>query len=216
MCNCLNKSNKNLLKYLSVFIRSQLNYLFLTREKPKLNGELELEMNTEIIQFEKEIVWEKYKSEVERITDRLGKVIDEGIKETVIALRAIGFPTSQSCEGHTDRGLPYPWVDIKTPKESTLWWSAPAPEYEKLQELAILQLQKKMLEFLAEFYEDRQTSFDARLVFEFTRKSFRVQSIGGRTLPLFSTEEQEKKIRLFRKEMNDFARFLKQKYFSSP
>ncbi|MGH7799935.1 MAG: hypothetical protein ACREOW_04800 [Thermodesulfobacteriota bacterium] len=173
-------------------------------------------MNTELIESAKEMAWEKHKSEVERMTDRLGKEIDEGIKETVIALRAIGFPTSQSCEGHTVRGLPYPWVDITAPTECTLWWSAPTPGYEKRQELANLKLEQRMVELLAEFYENRQTPFDARLSFVFIRKAFRVQSIGGRTLSLLSPEEKEMKIGIYKKEMEDFARFLKQKYFSSP
>ncbi len=145
-------------------------------------------MNTQLIESTKEIAWEEHKAKVERITDRLGEEIDEGIKETVIALRALGFPTTQSCEGHTNRGLPYPWVDIKAPTEFTLLWSAPASGYEKRQELSNLKLEQKMLELLAEFYENRKTYFDARLSFEFTRTSFRVQSIGGRSLPLLSPE----------------------------
>ncbi|MDQ2902785.1 MAG: hypothetical protein M3Y81_04435 [Chloroflexota bacterium] len=49
-----------------------------------------------------------------RITDRLGCSIDEGILEIVVALNLLGFPTCQSCEGHLDDGLPYPWVDLET------------------------------------------------------------------------------------------------------
>ncbi len=35
-------------------------------------------------------------------------------------------------------------------------------------------------------------------------------------LPLISPEEQEKKIGIYKKEMDDFARFLKHEYYSSP
>ena len=61
---------------------------------------------------EKQKKWQEISSEAEKIADRLGMEIDPGIKETVIALKANDFGTDQSCEGHSDRGLPYPWVDI--------------------------------------------------------------------------------------------------------
>ncbi len=46
------------------------------------------------------------------VGDGLGLGIDAGIMETVVALTANGIPTASSCEGHADRGLPYPWVAI--------------------------------------------------------------------------------------------------------
>lgn len=46
------------------------------------------------------------------VGDGLGLGIDDGIMDTVIALTANGVPTVASCEGHADRGLPFPWVDI--------------------------------------------------------------------------------------------------------
>lgn len=54
---------------------------------------------------------------VEQIADKLGKGIDPGIKETVVALMLDDFPTSQSCEGHPDQneGLPFPWVEVGYP-----------------------------------------------------------------------------------------------------
>lgn len=55
---------------------------------------------------------QEIQKEVDLITDRLGHPIDEQIKPAVIALRLSGFPTSASCQGHEDWGLPYPWVDI--------------------------------------------------------------------------------------------------------
>jgi hypothetical protein len=59
--------------------------------------------------------WEEAEQQAEKITDGLGKIIDAGIKETVIALKVHGFVTIGSCEGHLDHGLPYPWIDIESP-----------------------------------------------------------------------------------------------------
>lgn len=51
-----------------------------------------------------------------RVTDALGKSIDPGIFETVVALNLLSIQTFASCEGHMHRGLPYPWIDIGLPR----------------------------------------------------------------------------------------------------
>ncbi len=61
---------------------------------------------------EKQLVWDRYVTAVDRAVDGLGTPIDDGIKEALIALKVNGFGTLASCEGHIDRGLPYPWVAI--------------------------------------------------------------------------------------------------------
>lgn len=63
----------------------------------------------------KELSRKKIEDEVEHITDGRGLKIDNGIKESVIVLKLIGLETGDSCEGHIDRALPYPWVDIVAP-----------------------------------------------------------------------------------------------------
>lgn len=64
---------------------------------------------------DKKVKLEMIRRDVERWADSQGKRVDEGIKETVVILNAIGLPTSGSCEGHTDYGVPVPWVDIEAP-----------------------------------------------------------------------------------------------------
>lgn len=73
-----------------------------------------------------------------------------------------------------------------------------------------------MMNLLEEFYQNRETPFDARLVFDRIGAfgGFRVQSFGAAIMELLPPEEQLKKFELYRKEMNDFAEFLKRKYFS--
>lgn len=63
----------------------------------------------------KEKRWQEDKIIVDNITDRLGIHIDEGIKDTVIAFRLLGFETTQSHEGNMDR-VAYPYIDISTSK----------------------------------------------------------------------------------------------------
>lgn len=67
--------------------------------------------------FEKMREWERVKKEVEMAGDALGMGIDEGIKETTIALNVSGLPTSSSCEGHWGRGILLPWVKVSAPNE---------------------------------------------------------------------------------------------------
>lgn len=70
----------------------------------------------------KEEAWENISKSMESVVDTLGKPIDEGIKEGVTALNANGFGTTGSCEGHVNRGIRYPYVDV----ESLLAvWSVP-------------------------------------------------------------------------------------------
>lgn len=59
-------------------------------------------------------LWEDAKAFARGVTDAMGCPIDEGILETVVGLNLLGLPTCQSCEGHLDEGLPYPWIDFET------------------------------------------------------------------------------------------------------
>jgi hypothetical protein len=56
--------------------------------------------------------YEKSLLEVGRLVDGLGKPIDEKIRPLVAALRMYGIRTTGSCQGHSKRGLKYPWVNI--------------------------------------------------------------------------------------------------------
>ena len=58
--------------------------------------------------------WQRLRAEVDRIVDGLGRRIDEGIKPLVVALKANGFGTTGSCEGHPEDEYAYPWVDVES------------------------------------------------------------------------------------------------------
>ena len=170
----------------------------------------------EAVPSEKEIVWEKYRADVDKIADRLGKGVDEKIKEAVAAFIAYEFPTSGSCEGHLHEegqekhGLPYPWVEIYAPEPEGL------PDEEKKEKWTIenLKYRQKMMEYFSEFYQGREVPIDARLVFDAIGifGGFRVQSFGAETIELLASEDQKSKLGLYRKEIDDFVSFLKEKY----
>lgn len=69
-----------------------------------------------IVQDAQELAWPSTWDEAEafarRLVDGMGCPIDEGVLQTVVALNLLGLRTSQSCEGHLDGGLPYPWLDF--------------------------------------------------------------------------------------------------------
>lgn len=146
----------------------------------------------------------RVRAEVERIVDKLGMPVDEAIKEPVVALLANDFPTSGSCEGHLDRGLPYPWVEIY----------APAPEgwkesEQKQQEWrrANQALRTEMQSLLDAFYEDRSADNEVRIKMANIGAfgAYRVQSPAE-----LNNDEQpdEAKLARYREEMNSFAQFL--------
>ena len=61
---------------------------------------------------QKEVVWREKEKEIDTWADNLGAPIDAGIKKAVIAFNLAGFPTTASCEGHLDTGLPAPWMRV--------------------------------------------------------------------------------------------------------
>jgi hypothetical protein len=71
-------------------------------------------------------------------------------------------------EGEKQSGLPYPWVEVYSPEPEGLE-EAEGEEKERLEgewKIKNLEQQKKMMSLLEEFYQNRETPFDARLVFD--------------------------------------------------
>lgn len=129
---------------------------------------------------EKQQKWQQFEQEVELIKDRLGKGVDQKIKDTVVALRANGFSTTGSCEGHLDWGLPWPWIDVDSVLAENLsndsryqelaskaqifsksrrgMSDSEQGEYKKLVEMQIQENEKeyqRLSNLLAEFYQSR-------------------------------------------------------------
>jgi hypothetical protein len=166
----------------------------------------------------------------ETVTDALGKRIDPEIMQTVVALNALDVPTVMSCGGHLDhRGLLLPYVDIE-PSE---------PSYRALvkQEQALVMVVKetrkkddidamhevqdqirllqsvvrdRIVGYLTQFYADRHTAFDARLILSKVGNCrLRLQNQGALDFWINATEKvQQQKLQEYREEMADFTAFL--------
>ena len=190
-------------------------------EKPNFNPEPPSQEQGGPVKSEQEIAWEKRRAEVDKITDRLGLGIDGKIKETVTAFLVHEFTTSQSCEGHTGEeekhGDSFPWVEIYAPEPKGLEEAKGEKKKQLDREWAVenFKQQQKMMGFLAEFYQGRETPFDARLAFDRIGAfgGFRVQSFGAEMTAILTPEERKQKLELYREEMDDFTNFLKSKYF---
>ena len=188
----------------------------------KYTVKVESQLNRGSAESEKEIAWEQRRQEVDKITDNLGLGVDEKIKEAVTAFRVHEFATNQSCEGHIGEGekhgATFPWIEIYAP-EPKGWNEAGGEQKNQIEKewmVKNLEQQQKMMGFLAEFYQGREILFDVRLTFSSIGAfgGFRVQSFGAEIMKLLSSEEQLKKFEFYRKEMDDFSKFLKDKYFS--
>jgi len=166
---------------------------------------------------EKELNIRKLRAEVEKITDALGLGIDEDIKDSVVAVKAHDFPTSASCEGHlsdreNDRPFLYPSIDIEEPVEDG-WQDNKALQKEWSRANALQR--ERMQELLDEFYADRELDEDYKLTINprgifnaFILASARYQEDGLRP-----DEEESVVLARSRQEMDEFTRFLMDKYY---
>ncbi|GMQ95146.1 MAG: hypothetical protein BMS9Abin13_258 [Patescibacteria group bacterium] len=66
---------------------------------------------------QKEARWEKWEKEIETMEDSKGREIGPNIKEAVIALNVLKINTSASCEGHVERGMTAPWIEVEAPNK---------------------------------------------------------------------------------------------------
>ncbi len=121
-----------------------------------------------------------------RATDKLGKKIDKGILETVVAMNVLGITTDMSCEGHIGWGVPYPWIRIE----------------EDVQQKYLL------YQYLAAFYKHRTVDFERILSCGIW--GYRLSSQGAAFSELRTEPEQREKLVIYQAEMMAFTNFLKQ------
>lgn len=178
---------------------------------------------------EKELLWEKLQQEAAKITDGLGKEIDGGIKETVVALWVHGFTTTASCEGHIGWGEPAPWVDIgEAPSKEILKLVQKNPSKTIDDLVAIpqvrqlnaknLQEAERILKILDEFYKSRSVPIHQRLTISTVNLygEFRLEPYGVRLRWLYrGSKEEADRLKIYQEEMKAFTEFLKGKYFNS-
>lgn len=127
--------------------------------------------------------WEEATKHFRRVVDKLGKPIDDGIFETVVALNMLGITTRASCEGHLEWGLPYPWIDVES--EDTT--------------------KHRLHQYLTQFYAQHPINYDRALAWQ----GYRLRSTGTAFASLLSASEQTAKLAIYRAEMGAFTTFLK-------
>lgn len=100
-----------------------------------------------------------------------------------MALNALGIATTQSCEGHLNWGVPYPWIHI---------------ESDLAQKFRLHQL-------LAQFYQERPVNFECALVFNGYRMFSRVAVFSE----LIPKAEHQQRLQIYQVEMSAFTAYLK-------
>ena len=184
---------------------------------------------------QKESHWRQVADIAAGITDALGKPIDTGIINTVVALNVYDIHTTQSCEGHLDSGIAAPWVEIKAPEteqskalRKRINELADAideferterpdeevePLYKKLHELERearrpqLEEIQKTLHLLTQFYMNRQVVYERLL----TVRGNRLESQGAQLQEIMSADDRRLKLSEYQKEMREFTAFLEKK-----
>jgi len=169
--------------------------------------------------------WDVVAEKMSKVTDRLGKPIDPGIFDTVVALNVLGFKTTMSCEGHANRGVAAPWIDIEPQNAARIkkqvsevqrqkypeGGSHPLTEEAKQLTSQIEQEQQKLLQqlisYLQQFYSDHQCEYDQIIIpAVMSTGRIRLQSIGAS-----SNQQSEVAINLqkYQQEMIRFTNFMK-------
>lgn len=187
----------------------------------------------------KEEGWQQVVTEFSQVTDRLGQPIDHGIFNTVVGLNMFGIHTSQSCEGHLERGIAAPWVEIRPletpeskqakadaqqamkradsaermgePEERVTELYKQARRLQQEAQKPMLEEMRKAIELLKEFYQERNIAYDRML----TLHGSRLESQSVPLQEIVSPEVRKQNLDEYQEEMKAFADFLRQKYMSS-
>ncbi len=187
--------------------------------------------------------WKQIEQEVDSITDALGKHIDGGIRDAVIALKANQINTAASCEGHIERRNPSPWIDVegldteesrnaiellRKIEEKIVQTESTDPEADELDNLYSRQHEvyneamlphlheiEKVIHVLDLFYANRSVPVDRRLIINTLGHRGRIESQGSRIQSIRSDTDKQKKLDEYKEEMKLFADFLKNMFFQN-
>ena len=154
---------------------------------------------------------------VEKITDKLGKKIEDGIKEAVAILNAMDIQTNSSCAGHKGEegkfGLPY--IEIYTP--SLKGWNENKGNKQLGEQWKQNNLKQREIiqPLFEEFNKTRIVPPDVKLKIRDMGifGGFKIENVGGMTPT--QKEEAIRMIESYQKEMAEFTKFLKEKFLNS-
>lgn len=112
---------------------------------------------------ERTAAWEQKLQQVDLIEDAQGEKIDPGIKKIVAALNILGFPTSNSCDGHLEKGHQMvPWVTISDPDEPDERFVGENNNYKRVAEKYGLPWENVKNNRAWEAYSEAVNSFEAK------------------------------------------------------
>ena len=181
--------------------------------------------------------WNQKIEELHGVGDKLGLGIEEGIIEVVAALNLNEVKTTQSCEGHLDRALAYPWVQIGSEKSENIDQKREQAYLlrKKLQETGVDSKEdlkqihkledevdvlvgealKRPIGLLVDFYKEKGGGEDnERLVVVDFADGGRLQSQGASLQITRLSEDKKSKLEIYQSEMKRFGEYLKGLYLS--
>lgn len=175
--------------------------------------------------------WNTLVEQFSRVTDTLEMPIDPGIFEAVVALNALGIHTTQSCEGHLDRGTFAPWIEFEADEIQGLSRQLARvrqkyrSEHDEIiiseeetairQNAAIKQLAtySHVLSFLEAFYATRNTAYDSRLIIiSPSAMRSRIINQGADFQRFLSLPQRQERLQAYQQEIQAFGAFLKNLY----
>ena len=138
--------------------------------------------------------------------------IDPGILNLVLSLQAFNIPTQYSCEGHLNRKWSYPHVDIYADNSHINFedFSKKMLAIKQKWIKANIQIQKKLIPLLEQFYKTRKTAYK----YQITPHTFvglcdlKLKCVGSDLLQIMPTKQRKKELARYQKEMKDFGEFL--------
>lgn len=166
----------------------------------------------------KEVQIEEIRFNVEKMCDKLGMPIDEGVKDAVVYLKALDFPTSSSCEGHLvdDEGndLPRsPYVEVYPEEPEEVDWPD-IPEIQQEMSAKAAELKERAQSLLDDFYAaEADVDPDAMLTLWQIAYGWRFEPVGTEALDHLSATDAEALLKKQQEEMQRFAEFLEKKFY---
>lgn len=168
----------------------------------------------------KETQIEEIRCNVSKIEDGLGMPIDEGIKDTVVYLQALDFPTSQSCEGHRtgedgEESYRSPFVEVypKVPEEDD-WY-----DDEGLRNIVIARSEalKARAENLLEEYYKASPKEDAndKLTLWQIAYGWRFEPLGTEELSGLNEDKANILLQKQQEEMKKFTQYLEKRFYAT-
>lgn len=142
--------------------------------------------------------------------------IDQEILDLVIGLNAFGLVTHNSCAGHPDRSWSFPYVDIYEDFSHIDFSDFSDKSAQQKKELISknIDLQKKLLPLLEEFYLHRKVAYRYQItphtVIDWA--GIRLKCAGADLLQSMPVKTFIRELPKYQQEMTKFGEFLLKKY----